>query len=479
MREPSSPVNIGRHVLFTTLFGAAVLASVAAAPSHAQETASNGIYGGELLDRSSLTGNWGAARDDLAAHGFTISPSLNGFYQGPTAGNVDHTFDFGGTADVFVDVDGGKLGLWDGFGMQVHGEYNFGRTPGEIGGTTIPNNTAMTFPYQNQPGGDFTSVFFSQRFGSNVTFLAGKMNTFDLYASGHKFSGGHGTDSFWNCVFVGPPSGMVPVTMFGAIGIYKIDPVTFTAMVYDPTDALNRSGFEDPFSAGVTVRPSVDVSSNLFGLPRTDSFMVAISSEKGTDFGSLPDLSKFNTAEFKKGLITAFVTRALFGRDARTRPPPELQFATTEKSGRWWIGYSFEQTLWQSSSDPTRSWGVFGQAAESDGNPNSLKWSVLGGVGGSSPLPGRPNDNFGIGAFYYGYSNQLKQKLDPLIRLGDEYGAEMFYNMAITKWFHLEADLQVIAPAVKGELNAPPVVTPAVVNNSTVVLLGLRAQLKF
>src|SRR5271166_1343835 len=154
---------------------AAALASAADTPSLAQEAAQDGAYGGPLLDRSTLTGDWGGARDDLAARGITVLPSLTGFYQGPTAGNVDHIFDLGVKGDLYLNFDFSKLGLWSGFSAQVHGEYNVGKTPGEIGGTTIPNNTAMTFPYQNQPGGDLTSVIFTQRFSSNFAVLAGKM----------------------------------------------------------------------------------------------------------------------------------------------------------------------------------------------------------------------------------------------------------------------------------------------------------------
>jgi porin len=468
-----------RSLPLMSAYAAAALASAANSPSFAQEAALGGAYGGSLQDRSTLTGDWGGTRDDLAARGITVLPSLTGFYQGPTAGNVDHTFDLGGKGDLFLNVDGGKLGLWDGFGIQVHGEYNFGTTPGSVGGTTVPNNTAMTFPVQNEPGGDLTSVFLTQRIGPNFTLLAGKMNTFDFYASGKKFTGGDGINSFWNIMFVGPPSGMVPVAAFGATAVYKMDPLTFTLMVYDPTDALNRTGFDNPFSQGVTGRGSIDLSSNPFGLPRTDSLMAAISDEKGTDFESLPDLSKFASPAFKASVIKAFITKAMFGQDAQTYLPPELQSETTQKRGRWWVGYAFEQTLWQSQTDPSRSWGLFGQVGVSDGNPNSLKWSALGGVGGTSPLPGRQDDKFGVGALYYSYSNVLKQHLYPLITLGDEYGMEMFYNFAITKWFRVTADLQVIAPAIKAQTVEPAIVNPTVANNSTVVFVGLRGQVRF
>ena len=60
-------------------------------------------------------------------------------------------------------------------------------------------------------------------------------------------------------------------------------------------------------------------------------------------------------------MIKAFITKAMFGQDAQTYLPPELQSETTQKRGRWWVGYAFEQTLWQSQTDPSRSWGLFGQ----------------------------------------------------------------------------------------------------------------------
>ena len=101
--------------------------------------------------------------------------------------------------------------------------------------------------------------------------------------------------------------------------------------------------------------------------------------------------------------------------------------------------------------------------ALSDGNPNPARWSSLGGLSGTSPIPGRGGDRFGVAAFYLGVSDDLKDGLRP-VRLGDEYGGEVFYNLAVTPWFRVTADLQVISPAL---------------GDSPVVLLGLRAQLRF
>jgi porin len=463
--------------ILTIACAAVVLASALVNPLRAQQAPSSSVYDLSLLDRSTLTGNWGGAREDLAARGITITPSVTQFYQGPTAGNTDQAFDYGGKAEVFLNIDAAKLGLWDGFAAQVHGEYNFGKTPGAVGGTTIPNNTAMTFPWQNQSGGDLTSVYFSQRFGSNLTFLAGKIDIIDLYSTGQKFNGGRGIERFWNTAFAAPPSGTVPVSMFGAIASLKVDPLKFSVWVYDPKETLSRTGLEDPFGDGVWVRGSVDLSSKPLGLPRKDTLTASISNEKGTDFTTLPDLGNFaDTSDFRKALIRAFITRALWGQDAQIILPPQLQQSPpSEKSRRYYFSYSFEQTLWQSSADPNKAWGLFGQVAFSDGNPNSIKWSALGGIGGTSPLQGRSYDKFGVGIFYYSYAKELKQHLDPLINLGDEYGAEAFYNFAITKWFRVTADLQVIDPAIKSQLIAPQTTA----NNSTVVFLGLSGQITF
>ncbi len=460
------------------LFAVAVLAGLPVAPVAAQQvgaqqTAPGGAPDrGSLRDSPNLTGDWGGARDELARRGISVRSSLTQFYQGAIAGNTGRSFEYGGRGDIFLDVDGARAGLWDGFSIHVLGEFNYGRTPGVAGGTTIPNSTAMFFPHANETGGDLTSVFFSQRFGSNVTLMAGKMSMFDFYARGHRFSGGRGIEGFWHTAFVGPPSGFVPVAAFGAIGVLKLDPVSITAMLYDPNDALNRTGFEDPFSDGVTFRGSVDVSGTLSGLPRTDSFMVAISSEPGPDFASSPRLAGTLTPEQRRDLVQRLTTNALWGE--RTRVP-----GLEDKRGRFWVGYSFEQTLWQDPGDPARAWGLFGQVGLSDGNPSSYRWQAVGGVGGASPLPGRPHDRFGAGVFYYGYSEDLKRLLEPVVTLRDEYGAELFYNYAITPWMRMTANAQVISPAITTRRDGPQIGNATAASNPTVALLGLRLQIIF
>jgi porin len=92
--------------------------------------------------------------------------------------------------------------------------------------------------------------------------------------------------------------------------------------------------------------------------------------------------------------------------------------------------------------------------------------SVLFGVGGSSFIPGRSRDLWGIGYFDYYLSEEL---LDGLNALGFNYrheqGVEAYYNLALAPWFRVTADLQVIRPHDGNK----PIATVA----------ALRTQIKF
>ena len=105
-----------------------------------------------------------------------------------------------------------------------------------------------------------------------------------------------------------------------------------------------------------------------------------------------------------------------------------------------------QQYLFQSGSNPALGWGVFGEIGFSDGNPNPLDWAGYIGIGGSSFIPGRENDRFGIAYFYYGISDELEDGLELVTDLDDESGVEMFYNLAATPWFRITGDLQFIDP---------------------------------
>jgi porin len=143
-------------------------------------------------------------------------------------------------------------------------------------------------------------------------------------------------------------------------------------------------------------------------------------------------------------------------------PPTNL---TTLIRGSWWITYLFDQALWVDPTDQTRNWGVFGNAGISDGKPNPIKWSVIFGIGGSSPIPNRKMDTFGVAYYYLGFSDSFKNVARIITPVRDERGLELFYNVRVTPWCHVTIDLQVITPLLE--------------RAHTSVVPGLRVKIDF
>ena len=86
-------------------------------------------------------------------------------------------------------------------------------------------------------------------------------------------------------------------------------------------------------------------------------------------------------------------------------------------------------------------------------------------MGGTGLIPSRSRDKWGVGFYHYSVSSALKRSLSPAVAIDDEQGVEIFYNAALTPWFNLGVDVQIIDPATAA--------------NSTVVVGGLRASVRF
>ena len=390
----------------------------------------------DWLNRDTLTGDWGGARPWLKEHGITLKPRLTQFYQGLAAGDGAHVFKYGGKADVLLNANLSKFGFWNGFSLTVHAEQNFGESVNGTGGAIAMVNTALYFPGMNGADAfDFSSVYLQQKFGDSVSLIAGKVNIIDL-ASGAPFKGGAGIDSFWNITFAAPPSGTVPPYLMGALLSVRTEPATFGLWVYDPTSAVNKTGLENPFANGVTVRSTVDFPVSIADLDGHQGLVALYSTEPGKDLNNIGDT-----------LIPQFPAGA-----------PGI------KNTRYYFAYTFDQYLYQSKANPKEGVGLFGQFGISDGNPNRLQFLAIAGVGGIGLIPGRSRDNWGVGYYFANISSALKDSLAPIMNIRNEQGVEVFYNFAMTPWLILGGDLQIIDPSLA---------------NDTAVVPGLRTVIKF
>jgi porin len=112
--------------------------------------------------------------------------------------------------------------------------------------------------------------------------------------------------------------------------------------------------------------------------------------------------------------------------------------------GSWCVfldGWQYAQTF---TGGPDLGWGVFWRIGfgDEDTNPIATQWA--GGVGGKSGLFCRPNDAWGVGAYYLDLSRHLRAA-----HLTDEKGIEAFYSVGITPWMHVTPSIQVIDPGIR------------------------------
>ncbi|MCP4260029.1 MAG: carbohydrate porin [Planctomycetes bacterium] len=369
---------------------------------------------GSLLTQETLTGDWGGLRDQLAEKGIKLDIEFTEYYQGMFSGTGYDDFDFGGRADALVNFDTKKLGLWDGGGFHTHLTYRFGGLPASRGGALWPVSTGSILPLGEEDNLVASSLYVSQRFGDSGSLLLGKINAVDLLAN-DPFYGGWGNHRFMNMALVAPPSGVLPPVIIGAISNYRIAPFTLTFMVYDPHDRTGDYWPDDLFSDEVNLSLGATWTGNVFERPSSINLTGIYSTEDKVDLSEI----------------------AL---------PPDLQ--TETEDGAYNVSLKISHLLLESPIQSGQGLGLYGKAAIADGNPNPIEASFSGGIAGHRIVPGRPHDVFGIGYFFYDFSEDLKNAISPLLNFDNEQGVEIFYNLAVTPWFRVTADLQWIDPAL-------------------------------
>jgi porin len=100
----------------------------------------------DFLTRSYVTGDWWGARSSLVDNGVNVDLRYTSTYQGLLMGTGDEDFNYGGKVDAFINLDSGKMGLWNGGGLRSHIEYRHGNAPSSLGGSIIADNTANSCP---------------------------------------------------------------------------------------------------------------------------------------------------------------------------------------------------------------------------------------------------------------------------------------------------------------------------------------------
>jgi porin len=427
----------------------------------AQDTSPKDPYSGDLLSRSTLTGDWGGFRNEWAQKGITVDFNITQIGQGVVNGGKSGAWQYGGRGDLVINLDSQKLGLWPGGFFNLELEGNWALSVNRNTGALMPVNASQTIPL---PPGDIFGVpawnfaqFLSPYFGltlgkfATITNTAGDMN---------EFAHGKGATQFLNMAFNFNPllAFTVPYSTLGTgmVVLPTKDPkeAIISFSVLSSNGKPNTSGFDDLNGNAITVAGEGRVRTDFFGLTGHQLF--------GTTFSN----KEFTSIDQRLGSIIE--TRAF-----------------RAEKGSWNIYYNFDQYLYEPKKGADQGIGLFGRLGVSDGNPNFMKFFGSFGVGGKGMFESRPHDQFGWGFYYIKIDNpQLQGPLQTTSFLRDEYGFEAFYNFAITPWALLTPDIQIVRGAqrdkvtiTQGPLGVLPRVDRKSISTSTV--LGLRLQLVF
>ena len=436
----------------------------------AAETPPATPYSGDFWSRSTLTGDWGGFRNEMANKGVTLDLSVTQVGQGVVDGGKNGAWEYGGRGDFILNLDSGKLGLWPGGFFNFEMEGNWGRAVNNKTGALMPVNSNQILPL---PPGDIFGVpawnftqFLSPYFGlglgkfATITANSGDMN---------EFAHGKGDTNFMNMAFNFNP--LIAVTVpYSTLG---------TGLVVLPT--------KDPKEAIVTLflmSASNSPTTSGFGDLNDNNLVVAAEGRVRTNFFGFTGHQDFGTSFSNKNFTSI---------DQRLDRDVIENGALRTKKGSWNIWYNFDQYLYEPKKGEDKGIGLFGRLGVSDGNPNPMKFFASFGVGGKGMFESRPNDKFGFGYYFLNMSNpSIRVNIsNPIIQdlvltkkfLRDEYGFESFYNVAVTPWLLLTPDVQIIRGTQKDKrtIVPGPGILPLIQKKSigTSTTLGFRAQVVF
>jgi porin len=414
----------------------------------AKGTSSGDSLLGDFFTRSTLSGDWLGARSSLAEKGVTFDANVTQIGQGVVGGGKDGTWEYGGRANLTAHLDTEKLGLWPGGFLTLELEGNWTDSVNGKTGALMPVNTNQLFPLPRGDNFGVPNLSFAQFLSHYFGVIAGKLDT--MSGDANEFAHGKGDAQFLNTAMsINPVTLVVPYSTLGC-GVIVLptkdpDEAIVNFLVLSATGKATTAGFDDLDSDSLIFSGEGRVRTGFFGLTGHQLL------------GAFYSNRTYASIDQRLGFVVE--NRAL-----------------EESDDTWAVFYNFDQYLYETDESAGKGVGLFGRFGASEGNPNPAEYIFSVGVGGKGVVPGRDLDRFGIGYYYIIVENPTLQR--PLVTrsfLRDEWGFEVFYNIALTPWMLLTPDLQVVEPAQKREI------TGLLARDSvdTAVVLGMRLQLIF
>ena len=431
-------------------------------------------YGGDLWERPRLTGDWFGGRDWLSKHGVDFDLDLTQVLQGVASGGRDTGVDYDGFVNYELNLNSEKMGLWPGAFLKVKAITTYGTYVNGESGATVPVNIFSLLP---QPAENTTTALmnltFAQFLSPKFGIVAGKLYTLtgDDNAFAHNFN-----QQFLNTALnFNPTLALAPFSAYGgALVFLPWKGAVFSVSVIDPDGKGTQNDITKAFENGVAMAAEGRVEIKPFGLVGHQDLGFFWSDKTRFSLTQDPfNLARLLVPERFPRFDYSFLRRLLehfFPQLLVPVQPPNTESST------WAVFYNFDQYLWSPQGAPDKGVGMFFRFGISDGNPNPIKYAYNVGVNANGVVPGRPNDNMGVGWARTQYSSDfvpfLRQQLHIGMNLED--AVEMYYNAVITPWLNVSADLQVVDSALNKALH-----NGRLVNVDTAVIGALRMYIRF
>jgi porin len=413
---------------------------------------------GDILERSSLTGDWGGVRQDLVDKGIFFDVSMTQVFQSNVSGGRDTAsgLRYSGSIDSWLNIDTDKLGLWPGGMLVVHGETALGNNGiGEDAGTLIPVGFDALMPVPDEPGYTALSeLYYIQALTPEVMVAAGKMSIGSL-ADVNVFANSERTQ-FLNTGLVTNPvlAPFGPYTSLAVAVIWQPDKDNQFVLLpwLDTSGTVRTSGFDTLFNGETTWGGQYTRSYTIFDRPGNIRLLGAYTSKDSKEFSS--------------------DRRYLLDRIILNRP-------AIEASDNYMVAVNWDQYLFVAAVSLSLGWGLFARAGWAPEDRNAIDQFYSFGIGGKGCLiPGRDHDRWGVGWAGTHISDELRDVLQTLGTPVDdfEHAIEVFYNIELTPAMHLTLDAQYILNPVGAQVNDR---FGSVADTDHAFVLGLRLQLDF
>jgi porin len=383
-------------------------------------------YSAGLLSRPVLTGDWSGDRMTFAqSNGLQVVFNVNEYFQGIADGGYKNegVWEDSGSADLRIQFDSGKSGLWPGGFIEIHAESYWGEKAALADGGVVPSNFDLALPAGAGTGTYMSHWTFTQFLNERFAVTMGKVDT--SLGDMNDYAWGVGDQQFMNgsfnlnpVTYLSSPYSTLGGGVIALLGDEKEH--LFSMLVYDGDGTIDESGTDTILKDRTTVGTALRL--------RTDFF-----EKKGHQYFGF--LYGFGKDKYSSQLDDQ-------GGQLILPPGPGISLPGQEtEDNHWAFFYNFDQQLLSNPNNPGQDIGIFGRFGAADKDTSVIRtfWSL--GLGGHGLIPSRTQDQFGVGYYLMRFNGD---RIELIIPDNNEQGVEVYYNLAVTPWFELSADVQFI-----------------------------------